>query len=147
MRCRDTAQALGLDAAPVPGLAGLAVGRWRGRSLAEVGAEEPESVTTWLSDPSAAPHGGESVRDLCARVARWLDGVGAGRTLAVVEPEVVRAAVVRALGVPEQSFWRIDVPPLTLTEFSGREGRWNVRVGSPLGGEGRTGAGAPDARG
>ncbi|MFC4469567.1 histidine phosphatase family protein [Streptomyces xiangluensis] len=135
VRCRETAAGLGLEAADEPALAGLDVGRWRGASLAEVGAEEPEAVARWLADPSYAPHGGESVSGLCDRVAKWLDAAGQfeGRTLAVVEPEIVRAVVVRALGAPEPAFWRIDVPPLSATELSGRAGRWNVRVGRTLG--------------
>ncbi|MEU2715331.1 histidine phosphatase family protein [Streptomyces sp. NPDC007205] len=133
-RCRETATALGLDGVPVPELAGLDVGRWRGRTLQEVGAAEPEAVGHWLTDPGCAPHGGESVQDLCARVARWLADAQAveGRTVAVVEPEVVRAAAVDALGVPPTVFWRLDVPPLTVTELSGRAGRWNLRLGRPL---------------
>ncbi|GHE08744.1 histidine phosphatase family protein [Streptomyces alanosinicus] len=136
VRCRETAAALGLDGASVPELAGLDVGRWRGRTLEEVGAAEPEAVGRWLTDPGCAPHGGESVRELCARVARWLAEAPApeGRTLAVVEPEVVRAAVVDSLGLPGSVFWRLDVPPLSVTELSGRAGRWNLRLGRPLGG-------------
>lgn len=55
-----------------------------------------------------------------------------GRLIAVVEPDVVRAAVVHALGAGDTSFWRIDVRPLTATELSGRAGRWNVLLGRPL---------------
>lgn len=133
-RCLETAAALGLEGVPVPELAGLDVGRWRGRTLDEVGAAEPDAVGRWLTDPGYAPHGGESVRELCARVGRRLAGARdlEGRTLAVVEPEVVRAAVVEALGMPVAAFWRLDVPPLTVTELSGRAGRWNLRLGRPL---------------
>ncbi|WP_225830442.1 histidine phosphatase family protein [Streptomyces sp. NK08204] len=135
VRCRETASALGLGASAEPGPAGLDVGRWRGRTLEEVGAAEPEAVARWLADPGAAPHGGESVRDLCERVARWLETCGRadGRTVAVVEPEVVRAVVVNLLGAPGSSFWRIDVPPLTASEITGRSGRWNLRLGQALG--------------
>jgi broad specificity phosphatase PhoE len=135
VRCRETAGALGLDAVDAPELAGLDAGRWRGATLAEVSEREPEALARWLSDPGAAPHGGESVAALCDRVAGWL-GTAAqtpGRTLAVVEPEAVRAAAVRALGAPESAFWRTDVPPLTALELSGRSGRWNVRLGQALG--------------
>ncbi|MHC5905549.1 histidine phosphatase family protein, partial [Streptomyces sp. S6] len=122
---------LGLTAVDVPQWAGLDAGRWRGETLAEVGAREPEALAGWLSDPGAAPHGGESVRGFCDRVAGWLTAGGelSGRTVAVVEPEVVRAVVVRLLGAPEEAFWRVDVPPLSGVEVSGRGGRWNVRVG------------------
>lgn len=135
VRCRETAAALGLDAVEAPELAGLDAGRWRGATLAAVGAEEPQALARWLADPDAAPHGGESVRAVCDRVARWLDTMAerTGHTLAVTEPELVRAAVVRALGAPESAFWRTDVPPLTAVELSGRAGRWNVRLGRPLG--------------
>ncbi|MEU0784015.1 histidine phosphatase family protein [Streptomyces sp. NPDC006173] len=138
VRCRQTARALGLDdAVDVPELAGLDVGRWRGATLGEVSGAEPEAVARWLADPMAAPHGGESVRTFCDRVAGCLERAAEqdGRIVAVVEPEVVRALLVRALGAPESAFWRVDVAPLTATEFSGRAGRWNVRAGRPL--EGR----------
>ncbi|MGW5097607.1 histidine phosphatase family protein [Streptomyces nodosus] len=134
VRCRETAGALGLDAVEAPELTGLEMGRWRGRTLDEVAAAEPEAVARWLADPAAAPHGGESVQDICARVARWLDASAPAQehTLAVVEPEVVRAAVVHALGAGTPAFWRLDVPPLTATELTGRAGRWNLRLGRPL---------------
>ncbi|WP_406369523.1 histidine phosphatase family protein [Streptomyces sp. NBC_00647] len=134
-RCQQTAEALGLDdGVDAPELAGLDVGRWCGATLAEVSAKEPEAVARWLADPASAPHDGESVRAFCDRVAERLDSAAeyGGRTVAVVEPEVVRALVVRVLGAPESAFWRVDVPPLTVTEFSGRAGRWNVRAGRPL---------------
>ncbi|WP_330461499.1 histidine phosphatase family protein [Streptomyces sp. NBC_00820] len=133
-RCRETAAELGLHGLDAPELAPLDVGRWRGRTLDEVGAAEPEAVARWLADPSGAPHGGESVEDVCARVGGWLESAAQvpGRTVAVVEPEIVRAAVVHALGIPAAAFWRLDVPPLTATELSGRAARWNVRLGSPL---------------
>ncbi|WP_190217873.1 histidine phosphatase family protein [Streptomyces griseosporeus] len=134
VRCEQTARALGLAAVPVPALAGLDAGRWRGATLAEVTAAEPEALAAWLADPEAAPHGGESVRALCDRVEDWLATAADtdGRTLAVVEPEVVRAAVVRTLGAADTAFWRTDVPPLSAVEFTGRAGRRNVKVGRPL---------------
>uniref|UniRef100_A0AAU1M319 Histidine phosphatase family protein n=1 Tax=Streptomyces sp. NBC_00148 TaxID=2903626 RepID=A0AAU1M319_9ACTN len=144
-RCRETAAALGLRGTETAALAGLDVGRWRGSTLAEVGADEPDAVARWLADPASAPHGGESVEDLCARVAHWMETSPdpGGRTLAVVEPEVVRAAVTYVLDAPSAAFWRLDVPPLTATTVSGRGGRWNLGLGRPLGTAG-TSAGLPD---
>ncbi|MEU2914307.1 histidine phosphatase family protein [Streptomyces massasporeus] len=75
VRCRETAGSLGLEGAEAAELAGLEAGRRRGRNLAEVAVTEPEAVGRWLTDPSSAPHGGESVRDACARVGRWLDAL------------------------------------------------------------------------
>ncbi|MGN5377145.1 histidine phosphatase family protein [Streptomyces lasalocidi] len=134
VRCRETAAALGFDGVETPEPGGLDVGRWRGRTLDEVGAAEPEAVGHWLTDPGWAAHGGESVRDVCERVGRWLASAQhtEGRTIAVVEPEVVRAAVTHVLGLPETAFWRLDMAPSTATELSGRAGRWNLRLGRPL---------------
>ncbi|MFI9051881.1 histidine phosphatase family protein [Streptomyces sp. NPDC053427] len=136
-RCRRTAQELGLpvDSTSEPGPPGCAMGRWRGRTLAEVAGAEAEAVSAWLSDPGFAGHGGESLRALCVRTGDWLTRLAAtpGRVLAVVEVDVVRAAAVCALGVPVEAFWRLDVPPLTATELSGRSGRWNLGLGRPLG--------------
>lgn len=137
-RCTGTADALGLRSDPEPALRGWDLGRWSGQRLAEVGRDEPGAVSAWLSEPSAAPHGGESLLDLHARVGGWLDslhreGADNSSVLAVAEPAVVRAAIVHALGLPPQTFWRLDVAPLTLTELSGRSGRWNLRCGRFLG--------------
>ncbi|MGW5424699.1 histidine phosphatase family protein [Streptomyces sp. NPDC003943] len=132
-RCAETAALLGLAEVPAePALAGCAMGRWRGRRLDELAAGEPESVAAWLSDPGAAPHGGESLRDLRARVAAWMDALEPGTVWAVAEPDVIRAAVAHALGAPEAVFWRLDVRPLERVELSGRSGRWNLRLGAPV---------------
>lgn len=50
----------------------------------------------------------------------------------MAEAAVIRAAVVHGLRLPAEAFWRLDVAPLTLTELSGRSGRWNVGLGRPL---------------
>lgn len=134
LRCRRTAQALGLDAEPLASLAACDMGRWRGQTLDAVAAAEEEAVAVWLGNPTAAPHGGESLQDVRIRVGAWLDTLHsrAGRIVAVAEPDVVRAAVIHALSAPEQAFWRLDVRPLTATELSGRSQRWNLRSGSTL---------------
>ncbi|MFC9392378.1 histidine phosphatase family protein [Streptomyces sp. NPDC057027] len=135
LRCRGTARALGLRAEPLDELAGCAMGRWRGQTLAAVAAAEEAGVSAWLSDPAAAPHGGESLRDLRVRVGAWLDGLtaGSGRVTAVAEPDVIRAAMVHALAAPDVTAWRLDVRPLTAVHLTGRAGRWNLRAGESLG--------------
>ncbi|WP_419993871.1 histidine phosphatase family protein [Streptomyces boninensis] len=133
VRCRETAAVLGLDPGEAAAPAAWDVGSWRGRRLQDIAASEPDAVAAWLADPAAAPHGGESLLDLVARVGGWLAAAPAGRTVAVADVAVVRAAVVHALQLPAQAFWRLDVPPLSLTELSGRAGRWNLRTGRPLG--------------
>jgi broad specificity phosphatase PhoE len=128
LRTRQTAQALGLNAAVEPALRDCDYGSWRGRSFADVYAREPQAVDAWLRDPAATPHGGESIQALLARVAGWLAGEQAHhrRSLVITHAAVIRAAVVQAIGAPPQSFWRIDIAPLSITRLSGENDRWNL---------------------
>jgi broad specificity phosphatase PhoE len=82
----------------------------------------------WLTDPTQAPHGGESVVDLLDRVAGWLASLEPSRTVAVTHPAVVRAAILVALSAPPKSFWRIDIAPVSHTVLHLREGRWTLRL-------------------
>lgn len=131
LAARQTAEALALDAAVDPLLADWDHGRWAGRRLTDVEAEAPHEVAAWLSDPDAAPHGGESLSALCRRVAEWLGGLGAERrVVAVTHQAVIRAAVLHVLDAPRRSFWRIDIDPLSVTELRGGGGRWRLRFSS-----------------
>ncbi|SDC13852.1 histidine phosphatase family protein [Actinokineospora iranica] len=129
LRCAQTAAALGLLAKPDEGLRDADFGRWRGHALDELAVAEPDELTRWLTDPRAAPHGGESVVDLVARVGRWLDDrpTESPRTVAVTHPAVVKAALIHALGADPSAFWRIDVAPLSRTILRGGPGRWTLR--------------------
>lgn len=106
------------------------MGRWRGFTLGEAMAREPEAVDAWLADPRSTPHGGEALLSFIARVGAWLDtrpGDDGGSIVAVAEPSVVRAALVYALKAPPSTFWNIDVRPLSAITVTGRAGRWNLR--------------------
>jgi broad specificity phosphatase PhoE len=128
-RCRQTAAALGLDAATAPALADLNTGTWRGRTLTEVEADHPADLYAWLTDPHAAPHDGESLSELLARVAQWLTELptDAARVVAITHPAVIRAAVLHTLGAPPECFWRLDVSPLSQTWLTRHGGRWQLR--------------------
>lgn len=120
---------------PLPGVrgpAGPGRGEWAGRTLDEVAAEDPAAVRSWLTDPDYAPPGGESVAALIARVGAALAALPAGTHRAVVDQAVVRAAVVFALELPAAAFWRLDVRPDTVTNLTGRLGRWNLQLGQPV---------------
>lgn len=134
-RCAETAALLGAEAAPDPALADLDVGEWRGRAPAELAVAD---LGVWLTDPAAAPHGGEPVTALLDRVADWLARLPGRRSrlAAVTHPAVVRAVVLHALGAPPACFWRLDAGPLTQTWLTCEDGRWQVReTGHPLTGE------------
>ena len=103
-----------------PRLADPDYGSWTGRTLDQV------DLGTWLTDPAAAPHGGESLSALTVRAGAWLDEQ-AGRTLtAVAHPTVVRAALCHALGLPPDGIWRLDVAPLSVCRLAHRAGRWHL---------------------
>lgn len=145
-RARDTAVLLGLEECVVDeALDECDFGRWRGRTLEAVHADDPAGVEAWMGDPVAAPHGGESLVALTERVGTWLAARAEedGSTVAVTSGGVVRAAVVAALGVDPGVAWRIDVRPLHATTLHAHDGRWTVqRVNVPLCADAR-GDGAP----
>jgi broad specificity phosphatase PhoE len=128
LRTRQTATALGLSADIEPTLRDCDFGSWSGKSFKDVCAREPEAIAAWLRVPEAAPHGGESVLGLMQRVGAWLAGEQARRqrSIVVTHSAVIRAAIVQAIGAPPQSFWRIDIAPLSMTRLSGGDGRWNL---------------------
>ena len=103
-------------------------GVWTGRSFDDVCARDPKGVATWFRDPAATPHGGESILSLMQRVADWLAGENGQhhRSIIVTHPTIIRAAIVRAIEATPQSFWRIDIAPLSVTRLSGTDGRWNL---------------------
>jgi broad specificity phosphatase PhoE len=102
--------------------------------LAEVQAEAPELVASWLRDPASAPHGGESFADVITRVGEWMDGLLAtgGSALAVTHASVIRAAIAHALRAGPDAQRHIDVAPLTRARLSGEGGRWTLAALVPL---------------
>ena len=129
-RCRQTADALGLTATIDDALRDCDYGDWRGHTLDDIAAAHPDAVSRWLTDPATAPPGGESTMDLLGRVAAWVDALphDHNKIVAITHPSVIKAAVVHAILATPQSFWRLDVPPLSRTVLSGRPGTWTLRT-------------------
>jgi broad specificity phosphatase PhoE len=127
-RTQETSRLLGLAATVTDELRDCDYGSWRGRSMDEVQSADPEGMLAWLTDPSAAPHGGQSIADLINRVGRWIDQQHeVSHTAAVTHPAVVRAAIVYALQVPAQTFWRLDISPLSLSDLRFNHRAWTLR--------------------
>jgi broad specificity phosphatase PhoE len=133
-RCADTAHALGLESTPLSALRAWDLGSWAGRAINDIGDAEPEALGAWRQDPAAAPHGGETLANLLARVGAWLDEPSElRRVVAVADASVVRASVIHALGADWRAFWRLDLPPLSMSVVTHGSGNWRVRcVGAPL---------------
>lgn len=117
----ETASSLGGGAAAVlPGLADCDYGAWTGRTLDEVGAEDPRVLRLWLRDPWISPHHGESLADLMWRVGQSVEGRPwpDGRSVVVAAPMVARALAAYALDAPPEVMLRLDIGPLGRVEIS-----------------------------
>nr|WP_241015440.1 histidine phosphatase family protein [Pseudomonas frederiksbergensis] len=127
LRTRQTAELYGENVDIVAALRDCDFGRWKGMSIDDLQRSEPETLQAWLSDPTSAPHGGESVAQLAERVAAWLSTLEAtpGHIVAVTHPFVIRAALMQVL--QGAAFNQIDVEPLSAVELR-FNGRWRLRL-------------------
>jgi broad specificity phosphatase PhoE len=129
LRTRQTARLFGEYPQVEEALRDCDFGRWRGLGLDEVQLAEPNTLQAWLGDATAAPHGGESIAQVCERVGQWLQSLEQtpGHVLAVTHPFVIRAALLHVLQAPLAMFNRIDVEPLSATELR-FNGVWRLRL-------------------
>src|SRR5450830_1596218 len=121
-----TAQLLGLNAQIAPALTEIDHGRWRGESLADVAASEPEALAEWMRDPTTATHGGESFGAALTRVGVWMDSLEHGKSVvAVTHTSILRAAIIHALDITPTAFARIEIGPLCLIQLSHSTRGWS----------------------
>jgi len=130
LRARQTAEALSLGALVEPLLADQDHGSWAGKSFEDVQAQQPGDMAAWLTDPNAAPHGGESLADVACRASELMDRLMAepGHTIALTHASVIRTAIVHVLGAPLAASWKIDIEPLSITDFRSDGRRWVLRA-------------------
>lgn len=123
----QTADLLGLPAQVAPALAEADYGRWRQQSLADIADSEPAALATWLGEPDAAPHGGESFGAVTQRVGGWMDSLPeqSGAVVALTHASVIRAAILHALGAPVGAHARIEIAPLSLVELRRSARGWS----------------------
>ncbi len=125
-RTRQTAGLFGADALIEPALRDADLGRWKGQDIARLDADE---LDAWLTDSRSAPHGGESLEQLCTRVSQWMQTLEGqpGHVVAVTHPLVIRAAMLYVMRFPFAMFYRIDVEPLSATELRFNN-LWRLRL-------------------
>ncbi|MEH1057383.1 histidine phosphatase family protein [Micromonospora sp. CPCC 206171] len=126
----QTAMAWGLRPTIETAIADCDYGDWTGRTLDEVAAAHPNDLQEWLTDPDAAPHGGENLTAFIDRVGHWLHAQTARceRITAITHAAVVRAAVINVLQAPPTAFWQLDVAPLSILHLGAGNRGWRVHV-------------------
>ncbi len=128
-RSTETAHALGLAATQTDRLRAWSAGTWTGQPLATISEREPATFAAWHTDPHTAPPGGESLTSLLARAADWTDAQTqtSGRIVVIADAAVLRAIVIHVLQAPPPTFWRLEVPPLSLSIVQHASGQWRLR--------------------
>ncbi len=110
-RARQTAAAMGLAASVEPALIEMDWGQWEGRTLEEIAVEEAAGLAAnEARGLDFQPPGGESPRQVMARLRPWLAGLaGQGDRVGVTHKGVLRALLALATG------WNFrGKPPLRL---------------------------------
>jgi broad specificity phosphatase PhoE len=120
LRTRETAEAFGRDVEVDDRWIELDYGEYDGVPLAEVPAE---TWAQWRADVDFCPPGGETLRQLGARVRGALDDladdavVGTGTTVVVTHVSPVKAAVGWVVGAGDEVSWRLWVAPASITRI------------------------------
>ena len=131
--CGETALLLarGEEADVIPELAGPDLGRWTGSTLSTIAGQDPDGLRSWLTDPDAAPHGGESLSRTAVRVGTAIDDTDwpEGRTAVVVSPAVARLLALHAIGGTPALAFRLDVRFGGRFELSAAGRGWRLLLG------------------
>lgn len=94
-------------------------GEFDGQLVSALSASAPEVLTGLRTDPSARCPGGESYRDLAARVgAAFERQVAAGGTVVVATHRMtILAVLAHVLGMDLAHAWRLNIAPASLTSI------------------------------
>jgi broad specificity phosphatase PhoE len=132
-RCLQTAepiaQALALPARPDEDLMEVDYGEWTGAAFAEL--EPLPAWSAWNRERSSAiPPGGESMAQVQMRVGRFLNEAvrrhAGERIVAVTHGDVIKSALIGALGLPLDAHDRLEVSPGSLSIVVA--GDWGAKV-------------------
>ena len=129
LAARQTADAIGLDASVVHSLRDIDHGDWTGQSFAAIESRDAVALEAWVADPAKGAPGGESLSDVVARIAPWLEAQVTRDALvvAITHPMVIRAILAAALDIPPSAVMRIDISPLTSMKLSENRG-WRLQA-------------------
>lgn len=126
-RTRETAHALGLDAAEDAAFREQDFGNWTGRRHNDLVAELGEAYREfWKSPAGNRPPGGESFVDQIARARAGLAALPAGDVVLVVHSGTIRALLAIALDLSPDAALRFVIDPLSLTRIDRLGNGWRV---------------------
>lgn len=122
-RTRESAQiladALGLPVEEEPGFAEMEFGDWDGLTFSEVAERDQPGLSAWLGSLDTPPPGGESFRDVEARVHAGLERTlerHSGRTVVVVSHVTpIKTLVADALDAPLEAVFRMELTPASVS--------------------------------
>jgi broad specificity phosphatase PhoE len=129
---------LGMPVQILEGMAEMDFGEWEGLDWKTIDARNPGLYASWINDPwTTAPPGGETLKEMSARVISALNGIlggnGDGRVIIACHGGPVRAVLGYALGLKPQVFWNAAADYTGLCRFSLDERggmnllQWNVQ--------------------
>ena len=121
-RVRQTAEAIargrGLDVRVLPGVDEIDFGAWTGRTFAELDAD-PAWRRFNAARGVARPPGGETTAEVQARAGRAVEALleehPDGPVAVVSHADVIKAVVALHLGLPAESWTRLEVAPASTT--------------------------------
>jgi ribonuclease H / adenosylcobalamin/alpha-ribazole phosphatase len=130
------AERLGLGLVDEPGFAEMEFGTWDGMTFTEVHEQRPDELETWLGSLDVAPGGGETFREVEARVAqglrRLLDRYPGGTVIVVSHVTPIKTLVAQALGAPLDALFRMELSTASVSVVSfvgdGDEPRGSLRL-------------------
>jgi len=127
-RARETAAAMGLAAAVEPALIEMDWGAWEGRARAAL-AEDPAFLAAERLGLDLLPPGGESPRQVAARLEPWLAGLEQD-LVAVTHKGVLRALLHLATGWDFQGKPPAKARAGIALLFAREAGRWRLEAGT-----------------
>jgi alpha-ribazole phosphatase len=126
-RTRETAAALGLDAAEKSAFREQDFGQWTGRRHDDLTAELGKAYHEfWKAAAANRPPGGESFVDQIARAGEGLASLPAGDVVLVVHSGTIRAILAIALELAPDSALRFVIDALSLTRIDRLTRGWRV---------------------
>ena len=102
-------------------------GDWEGKTYWQVRDEDPKGWEKWSKDPiKFCPPGGESVKDFVARSDRALKDIihnyeTGNKIILCTHAGIIKAIMMNCLGIPVENFFRIDIPPASISRIDWSE--------------------------